>query len=186
MRTLFSVALLALVTLGSEVGSAQSIVTIKPSIFAGAAFPTGDNRNALNTGFTAGAGADLGALLLPIGLRADASYTQFGLKNNGSGSTGNSSDVSGRINAVLGIPSIVVSPYLIGGVGFYHIMTSVLAPVLNGGSLSGSSNKFGWNIGAGIDLPLIAFAGRLEARYHSVSTDGGRYTYLPVTVGIRF
>ena len=99
------------------------------------------------------------------------------------GATGNSSDVSGRINAVLGIPSIIVSPYLIGGLGIYHLMSSGSS---SGVTSSASTNKFGWNIGAGIDLPLLVFAGRLEARYHSVSTDGGNYAYVPVTVGIRF
>jgi opacity protein-like surface antigen len=175
---------LALVALGSAAAAAQSPVSMKPSIFAGVALPTGDNSNGLNTGFTAGAAVDLGAPLVPVGLRAEGSYSYFGLKDDLQGDTGNSSDVSGRINAVLSIPSIVLTPYLIGGIGIYHLMTSQNSAI--NGNFSDSSNNFGWNIGAGIDLPLVGFAARLEARYHSVSTDFGNYTYVPITLGIRF
>ena len=184
MRKLIPAAL-ALVALGSTVAAAQSPVSMKPSIFAGVALPTGDNSNGLNTGFTAGAAVDLGGLLLPVGLRAEGSYSYFGLKDDGLGDTGNVSDVSGRINAVFGIPSLVIKPYVIGGIGLYHVMTSLNSSI--NGNFSDSNNKFGWNIGAGIDLPLVGFAARLEARYHSVSMDtGGNYTYVPITLGIRF
>ena len=184
MRKLIPAAALALVALGSAVAPAQSVVSMKPSIFAGVALPTGDNTG-LNTGVTAGAAVDLGGLMLPVGLRAEGSYSYFGLKDDGLGDTGNVSDVSGRINAVFGIPSLIISPYLIGGIGLYHVMTSFTSP--SAGSFSDSNNKFGWNIGAGIDLPLVGFAARLEARYHSVSMDtGGNYTYVPITLGIRF
>lgn len=175
-------ALATVAAMATHTAAAQSPISLRSSIFAGPAFPTGDNKNALNTGFTGGAAVDVGAPLLPLGLRADASYTYFGLQS-GSGFSGNSSDVSGRINAVLGIPMLIVSPYVIGGLGMYHLMSSASYGGLGG---SGSTNKTGWNIGAGIDLPLLVFSARIEARYHNVSTSGGSYTYLPVTVGIRF
>jgi opacity protein-like surface antigen len=181
MRKLLPAAVLALVALGSEVASAQSF---KPSVFGSVVLPTGDIGNSLNTGFMAGAAADV-SLSMPVSWRAEASYARFGLKNDGAGDTGNSSDVSGRINAVFSLPSMGVSPYIIGGGGLYHVMTSVTSPTF--GNADVSSNRFGWNVGAGIDMQVASIPARIEARYHSVSMDGGsKYTYMPITFGIRF
>lgn len=182
MRKLLPAAVLALVALGSQVASAQSF---KPSVFGSVVLPTGDAGNSFNTGFMAGAAADVG-LSMPVSWRAEASYARFGLKNDGSGDAGNSSDVSGRINAVFSLPSMGVSPYIIGGGGLYHVMSSFTSPSLNG-PVDLSSNRFGWNVGAGIDMQVASIPARIEARYHSVSMDGGgKYTYMPITFGIRF
>lgn len=184
MRKLLPAAVLALVALGSEVASAQSPMTFKPSVFGSVVVPTGDAGTAFNTGFMAGAAADVG-LSMPVSWRAEASYARFALKNDGAGTTGSSSDVSGRINAVFSLPSMGVSPYIIGGGGLYHVMASVTSPTL--GSADVSSNRFGWNVGAGIDMQVASIPARIEARYHSVSMDGGgKYTYMPITFGIRF
>jgi opacity protein-like surface antigen len=181
MRKLLPAAVLALVAFGTEVASAQSF---KPSVFGSVVLPTGDIGNSLNTGFMAGAAADV-SLSMPVSWRAEASYARFGLKNDGSGDTGSSSDVSGRINAVFSLPSMGVSPYIIGGGGLYHVMTSFTSPGVVSADLS--SNRFGWNVGAGIDMQVASVPARIEARYHSVSMDGGgKYTYMPITFGIRF
>jgi opacity protein-like surface antigen len=184
MRKLIAVAGVALVAAGSGVAGAQTPVTFAPSVNVGVAFPTGDTGDGLNTGFTVGVGLDAHVPTMPVSWRAEAQYTRFGASDDGSnGVDASLSDVSGRINAVLPLPATGMGPYLIGGIGIYHVKATASQ---NNVSISTSDNKFGWNIGAGLDLPLGTFKGRIEARYHSVSMDGGNYTYVPVTIGFRF
>jgi outer membrane protein with beta-barrel domain len=185
MRKLIPVAALALVAIGGEVSSAQTASPMKfsPSLYAGAAIPTGDLGDALNTGFTVGGGLDLHTGPSPLSWRGEVAYTRYTAKDDGSGFDEHFSDLSGRVNAVLGMPATGFAPYVIGGVGLYHLTASA-----SGGGFTGSAsdNKFGWNIGAGIDMPIGEIAGRLEVRYHRVSEDNGSYTYVPITFGIRF
>jgi opacity protein-like surface antigen len=76
---------------------------------------------------------------------------------------------------------VLISPYFIAGYGMYHVSAS------ENGIDSDAQNKMGWNAGVGVDLPLGPIGGRIEARYHSVSMDNGaKYTYMPITFGIRF
>jgi len=174
MRKLIPVVALALVGVAG-VSSAQSPLKFSPSISAGISLPTGDAKNSLNAGYTAGAGLDMGISMVPVGFRADVSYSHLGV--NIPGVTASTNDVSGRLNAVLGLPMVLIHPYFIGGVGMYHISSTG----------EDALNKFGWNAGVGMDVPLGPIGGRIEARYNSVSMDNGqKYTYMPVTFGIRF
>jgi opacity protein-like surface antigen len=83
-------------------------------------------------------------------------------------------------NLEYSIPSDAVTPYLIGGAGLYN------AAVNLPGFGSGSSNKFGWNIGGGIKLPLSGFDTFLEARYNQVQGNGGSLKFIPITFGVMF
>jgi opacity protein-like surface antigen len=176
MRKLIPVVALALVGVAG-VSSAQSPVKFQPSINAGISVPTGTFKNDFQTGYTAGAALDMHFAMIPLGWRAEASYTHMGLNTGVPGFSASTNDVSGRLNAVLHLPMVLISPYFIGGYGMYHVSASG----------SDAQNKFGWNAGVGMDLPLGPIGGRIEARYHSISMDNGqKYTYLPVTFGIRF
>ena len=68
---------------------------------------------------------------------------------------------------------------LIGGGGYYCVSSS-----LAGGT--GASNHAGFNIGGGLNLPLLVFKGFAEARYNHVSTSGGSTSFVPITVGLMF
>jgi opacity protein-like surface antigen len=186
MHRFTSIAALALVALCGEVGSAQTStpITFQPSLYAGVALPTGDNSNFLNSGFTIGGGLDLHTMTAPLSWRAEVSYTRFGVQDNGFGVNEHLSDVSGRANAVLSVPGMGLSPYLIGGIGAYNVTDTQSDPQF--GNTSTSETDFGWNIGAGIDFPIGEIAGRLEVRYHSINMGGGNLTYVPITFGIRF
>ena len=84
-------------------------------------------------------------------------------------------------NFVYKIPGATVSPYAIGGAGWYH---ASLGPAL--GFVSGSDNHFGWNIGGGISMPLSGFDTFIEARYNQIQGDGGTAKFIPITFGIMF
>jgi opacity protein-like surface antigen len=173
-------AVLLVIAGGVQTAHAQapSAPAVSPSLFVGIAVPTGDlHTTSRNAGYTAGGALDLRASSIPVGLRAEAAYMRFGIKNGG----GNLSDLSGRLNAVIPVHLVAATPYLIGGVGEYHVKADL------DGVASNTQNRFGYNVGAGIDLPLGSLGGRIEARYHHISLDGGGdYSYVPITFSVRF
>ena len=54
---------------------------------------------------------------------------------------------------------------------------------LTGGA---ASNHFGFNAGAGLNVPLLVFKAFVEARYNRISETGGSTSFVPVTVGVMF
>jgi opacity protein-like surface antigen len=114
---------------------------------------------------------------IPVGLRVDGAYNSFGLKGAADSKL---HVVSATGNLVFRLPSVGVSPYLIGGAGMY--MAGVSAP----GLASDTQNHLGWNAGAGVSLPLTVFKAFVEARYNRISANGGSMEFVPVTFGIMF
>ena len=158
-----------------EAGAQMSMV--KPMQFgiaAGAAIPMSDFSDFVSTGFNGTVTAALSPAMIPLGIRIDGAYNHFGIKSPGTGSA-HIFSVTG--NLVYKIPSATVSPYAIGGAGWYN------EGVSGGGS---STNNFGWNLGGGIMLPLSGFQTFIEARYNQVQETGGSTKFIPITFGIMF
>jgi hypothetical protein len=180
-RSLFvaAIAAMALVSLPFE-ARAQVSSAVKPVQFgvaAGAALPTSDLSDGANTGWNATGTVAFNPALIPLGIRVDGAYNKFGFKN---GLSGNFAFTSVTGNLVYKIPSATVSPYLIGGAGWYHASADVT------GVGSGSDNHFGWNVGGGISMPLSGFDTFIEARYNQVQGNGGSLKYIPITFGVMF
>ncbi len=180
-RSIIATALfgIALFSMSSE-SRAQVSTVAKPvqfGIAAGAALPVSDLSNGASTGFNVTGTIGIAPQLIPLGVRIDAAYNRFGLKNGVSGDV-HFTSVTG--NLVYKIPSEAVSPYLIGGAGWYNAGGTV------SGFGSGSSNHFGWNLGGGISMPLSGFDTFLEARYNQVQGNGGTSKYIPITFGVMF
>ena len=74
--------------------------------------------------------------------------------------------------------SLIFLITVIGGVGMYNSKASI-----DGAE---GSTDFGFNIGAGFNIPLTGFGAYVEARYHHIPVDGGSFQMLPISVGIRF
>ncbi len=177
-------------------GSTSIIKPISFGISGGVAVPTGglsdgtaNGTTGVNTGYDATASLAVALPALPFGLRGDASYAGFGGKSAlispNPGANRSNADVriaSFTANVVyqISLPLPVVRPYLIGGVGAYNVHVS---PSSGGSS---SSTNTGFNIGAGVALPLILANTFIEARYHYVSQSNGTISYVPITVGIMF
>lgn len=177
-------------------GSTSIIKPVSFGISGGVAVPSGDLSNGtgngftgVNTGYNATASLAIALPALPFGLRGDASYNSFGSKNFASpqyiGNPGYNSDArvasfTANIVYQISLPAPIVRPYLIGGIGAYHTHFS--------GAPSGqqSSTNTGFNIGAGVALPLILANTFVEARYHRVNASQGTIAYIPITVGIMF
>jgi hypothetical protein len=176
-RSIFAAALAGIALVAFPIESrAQMSTVVKPFQFgvaAGAALPMSDLSDFFNTGFNGTVTVGLNPALIPLGIRVDGAFNQFGLK--GGGDNARISSLTG--NLVYSIPSTGVSPYLIGGAGVYHLSSS------GGGA---TENDFGWNIGGGIKMPLSGFDTFIEARYNQVQTQDISTKFIPITFGIMF
>ena len=141
----------------------------------GAAVPLGDLGDITDVGYNATFILGYNPTFSPIGFRFDAAYNEFGLE----GSDGNINIPSFTANAVFKAPTGGFTPYLIGGGGLYRV----------GAEFPGfaeAENKFGFNIGGGVSMPLSGFKVFVEARYNRVSIDGGEISFVPITFGAIF
>jgi len=168
-------------------------------VAAGVALPTGDYHAAASgDGFnSAWEGMALVALKLarwPVGLRADVTYGTNGandqLKAALTSSFGQPSDektklLGGNVDLTFPFGSAArVQPYLLGGIGVYHITISVTS---GGSAADNSGTKFAWNLGGGVAYRVRGAALFVEARSLNVAALAGfpRTTLLPITAGVR-
>lgn len=174
-RKMLAVAAFALM---APIAMAQA--QLKFGIGAGASVPNGDLADATDMGYHFLATAGVKPPLAPVGFRVDGMFNQFNFKAP-------FDDQSLRImglnaNAVLSMPgAVVLSPYLIGGVGMYNSKAS--------GAGSTSSNDLGVNIGGGISFGLAGFGAFAEIRFHDVmgkdaSDNTVHSRFIPITFGI--
>ena len=75
----------------------------------------------------------------------------------------------------------LIRPYLTGGPSYSRLEESP-----TGGPGSVALNRWGFNLGAGIQFALGDLAARVDARYRRLTRDPDDFTYIPVTVGISF
>jgi len=184
-RTLYGAAAVSLlVVVSAGAADAQFASAVRFNVHAGASLPTGTlgDEGGAELGFRLGAGLELRAPAMPIGLRFDGAYDRMGIEDI---------DLAYSIwnltaNAVV---SPMASPlYFIGGIGFYSLD-------LTGDDLAefeavfgevDAETEFGFNIGAGFSLPLTGFSTFIEARWHNINTEGDNLSYVPIVFGIRF
>jgi len=154
------------------------------TLFGGAVMPTGDAGNGLNAGFTAGAALDMHMPATPFGVRAEGSYSRFGLQDLPTGVTANTSDVGFNLNAVMTVLNLgLLKPYITAGPSYSKLKLSASDGTNSG---SDSQSHWGYNAGGGLDFGLGPIGMRLDVRYKHISVDGGSWTSVPMTVGFRF
>lgn len=185
-----------------QAATAQSLAPVRTTDFglaAGVAFPQGDATEGLNTGFTIAGSLGIRPVNMPVGFRLEALYTRLGADEvsfgDGSGSfsaDGNVSFLGGTGNVVVTVPTASgIRPYLIGGLGLYHVSYNIDATLTGGeggGSFSDSESetKFGLNGGAGLEFAMGALRPFVEARFHSVFTEEQNSNFVPITFGLKF
>jgi len=116
--------------------------------------------------------------MMPIGLRADASFHHFPGKDI-AGVTTNTNMWMTTINATFGLPlPSPVRPYALAGIGYYGTISTV-----DGIPGSYSDKNFGMNAGLGMQFSRL-FA---EVRWHRINADNGeKMTVVPFSLGILF
>ena len=168
-------AVLALGAASASAGAQFSSNPFQIGAAAGIAFPTSDLGDIANTGYNVTVALGYKPAMNPIGVRVEAAYNQFGLK----GVDGNVNIPAFTGNLVYTLPSVSFSPYVIGGAGLYRTNVDVA------GGGSAGENRFGFNVGGGIKIPLSSsFETFAEARYNRVTVDNGSMSFIPITVGI--
>lgn len=179
---LFGLGALALVT------TANTAVAQKPISFglaAGVSMPMGDFKDAANTGLNVTGALGLGMPMLPVGVRIEGAYNRFAFSDENvaaAGEKGNVTIASATANITFGLPGVVVlSPYVIAGAGMYWTGCDI-----KGNDNCDSQSDLGFNGGVGIKLRALLASAYLEARYHSVQTEGQSTNYLPITIGFMF
>ena len=169
----------AVLALAAQPASAQLGISFGAT--AGLALPVGTTADGSEAGFTVGGLMRVKPLLSPVGFRLDGGYTQLGGKDFTFGGTtveGSSTNIwhlTGNAELSL-LPTGLL--YAIGGAGFFNASSSA--------ENSESSTDFGWNVGAGVRIPLTGFGTFVEARYTQVQVEGGSYKYVPIVFGFSF
>ena len=162
----------------SATANAQVATVLKPvqlGVALGGAIPMSNFGKSFSTGYNFTATVGVNPAGMPIGFRIDGAYNQFAAKGT---TKVNAKIASLSGNVVFSMPGVVMTPYLIGGVGYYHASSSVAG--------SASSSNMGFNGGAGINIPLTGFNVFAEARYNRFTDKLGSTSYVPITVGILF
>ena len=178
-KSLFVAALagISFVALPVEARAQVSSVA-KPVQFGlalGAAIPNSTLSDLASTGFNGTGTIGFSPAMIPLGIRIDGAYNQFSVKSALGGGNVHFTSVTG--NLVYKLPGATISPYGIGGAGWYNAGAS------GGGT---STNHFGWNIGGGILMPLSGFDTFIEARYNQVQGNNGSSKFIPITFGVMF
>jgi len=148
------------------------------NIAAGAAVPTGDLGDAADVGYNLTVGVGMRPALSPVGFRVEGKYNNFGIK--GCDGCDNISIKGLDANVIYDFMPVTntvgVSLYGIGGLGGFQAKAGD----------DDSDTKLGWNLGAGLRLPLSGFSAYVEARYHQVQGNGGHLGYIPIVFGLSF
>jgi len=163
-------AAVALVLAVSAPASAQ----IGFGIAGGPSFGISNGLDAFDMGYHLQGSASLSLPLLPIGVRIDGLYNRF--PSDG----GTFQTLAGTVNGILSIPSVGITPYIIGGVGLYNNKVDFE------NSEDSSSSDFGVNVGAGVRLGLPGLGVYVEGRLHNVFGEGSSLRFAPLSIGLKF
>ena len=180
-RRLLAVLVAGALVAAPAVASAQLSTAF--SLAGGLAVPTGDLANGVKSGYNVAAGLDLGAPVIPFGVRVEVGYNSFSFKTGTAIPSGSLNILSGTANAVLSLMPGIISPYVIGGLGMYRQSASC------SGCTSTSETNFGFNGGGGIKFGLGGLSTFAEIRYHAIPGDKAKGTnaqFIPLTFGVSF
>jgi opacity protein-like surface antigen len=166
--------------LAAAFARAQGASGLHFGIEGGISNPQGDTKDAFDNGGHGGALLVWNFPVVPVGLRLDGSYHKMPGKND---AAGDAEVLAGTADVVVGFRALLLKPYVFGGVGYYRLdFSDASFP----SAFRGKSNESGWNAGAGVSISLRKIDLIVEARYHSVSTNGTRFKFVPVSVGLVF
>ena len=150
------------------------------SLAGGLSAPVGTLGDLTDVGYNVAVGLNVGASLLPVGLKFEGAYNGFRVKNG----AGDVRILSGTANAVFNVGRTSNSPYLIAGLGAYNRRLSI-----DPFGSTRDKTAIGLNGGGGLRFPLVGLTTFFEARYHVLlgdSNDAANYQFIPITFGILF
>jgi opacity protein-like surface antigen len=158
------------------------------------AYHAAGNGEGFNGGWTEMAFVAVKLSRWPLALRIDGTYAANGandvLKRDLTAAFGVPTDektkvVGANLDVTYPITSGArASPYLLGGVGIYHVTISVTS---SGSTAENAETRFAWNVGGGLVYRIGGAALFVEARQVSAGAVSGfpATTFLPITAGVR-
>lgn len=159
---------------GAQDAAPKDIQTVPFPILGiggGISVPAGGFAKGRVPGFNLSALAEFRTPSEPLGIRAEALYQYFGKKENAVGAT-SSNTFAAVVNVMYHAPKSQIRPYIIAGMGLYHIPDQ--------------GNNAGLNGGVGLSIPLTGMGAYAEARVHAAITQGPAFVTIPISFGITF
>jgi Outer membrane protein beta-barrel domain len=129
---------------------------------------------------------------MPVAFRGEIGWDYFGYSGNlPTGYSASSNILRFDVDALYDIPvhwTSKLQPYLLGGLGIYHLSANYSCPSnvdngLCGGG--GSTTDLGLNLGGGLRYPFGPVAGFFELRWHE-DFAGGAGAFFPFQFGVRY
>jgi hypothetical protein len=155
----------------AQAAGAQTVPVPIIGVGGGISIPAGGIAKNRQPGFNLDAMAEFRTPSEPLGLRGEVLYQYFGADKNALDAS-SANTVGFLLDVVYHAPRSQVRPYLIGGMGLYHI--------------SDNGNSAGFNVGTGLTIPLPGMGAYAEARLHFALTQGPSFVTVPVTFGVTF
>ena len=153
-----------------QAAGAQTMPLPVLGIGGGISIPAGGIAKNRQPGFNIDGMAEFRVPSEPLGLRGEVLYQYFAHDNNAL--TTNTNTFGFLVNVVYHSPGSMAHPYVIGGMGLYHI--------------GDQGNSAGFNFGTGVSIPLTGVGAYAEARVHFALAQGPSFVTVPITFGITF
>jgi hypothetical protein len=152
---------------------------VQIGISGGPSTPVGDFGSEVDTGYHVQGSVDVSLPLVPIGIRADALWQEFGMLRAG----GSMRQIGVLGNAIVGLPVPIIRPYVLAGAG---LTNSTWPEMAHGGHTheGGSEARVSGQIGAGVRGGLLGLTGVIEARLLGIGDP--ETGSIPVSIGILF
>jgi opacity protein-like surface antigen len=173
----------ALLAMSASTAQAQTAAAARPVSFGvsgGLSIPTGDFGDFFDSGYNAGALLEFTPRVSPLAIRVEGDYQRFGVKDVDSNT--DLRMISGIANVLYKFGgATMVRPYVLGGLGLFNVGST--------GDEGESENKFGYNVGGGLEIPLSGITVFGDVRFQQVRVgDEGEsnFNLVPIKVGIRF
>lgn len=147
------------------------------SIAGGPSLVTGEFDDVASTGYHVQGSVGFGIPLFPVGVRADVLWQELPDEVSG-----NYRQIGGIANVTLGMPLILIEPYVLAGVGIFSHSEPDEVHVGHDHPAE-SETSTGFNVGAGLEAGLLGLKGFGEVRYLDA---GNGVRTIPITIGIRF
>jgi opacity protein-like surface antigen len=178
-RSVFGVAM-GLAMMATAANAQSMVPAAKPVSFGiagGLSMPTGDFGDGFKSGYNISGLLQFQQPTWPVAIRVEGQYQDFSAKDGVDASV---NSIGGLANVLYYFPNqSTVKPYVTGGLGFFHVKSEL-------GDVSGSDNKFGYDLGAGLEFRLSGMSTFVEANWQSVQTEGSAMRMIPIRVGIKF
>ena len=193
-RSASVVAILAFACLAATASAAaQQLPHARAGIGAGITSPRAAYQSeGFNSGWQGMVFLEFRDAKRPLGVRVDVVIGENPANDAFNAATGTTNKLrwfGGDVDLVYAFTRSVrgISPYVLAGGGSYRITLSSKTGGI--ADADQSENKFGWNAGAGVTLPLSMASVFVEARYFSVKTtfiSSGMAPFLAIVAGVRF